>query len=372
MSKKIHSIILKLASRCNLNCSYCYIYNHEDRSYQDQPRFIGNEVFEATLGAMRDYCEKHAPHQMSLIFHGGEPTLIGVQRFDALAGQARQVLGEQLRQMSIQTNATLLDEQWIDAFRKHGVRVSISLDGPPAIHDAVRVDHKGKGSHAATLAGLLRLQEAGLNPNVLCVINPGQSGLETYRHFRSLGITRMDFLLPDVSHDNKQRFYGKYGPTPVANYLLPILNEWLDQDDPHIKIRLFWGLFSMLLGGTGLTDMFGNPSMSYLIVETNGSIEALDALRVCDKNIAKSGLNVLSDGFDDLERGMPLVHQAIHRGFPLPTACQVCPEREICGGGYLPHRYSRLNQFDNPSVWCADILKLLSHMRRRLEIAQDA
>ncbi|HVG38600.1 MAG TPA: hypothetical protein VM870_04895 [Pyrinomonadaceae bacterium] len=106
--------------------------------------------------------------------------------------------------------------------------------------------------------------------------------------------------------------------------------------------------------------------MGYLVVETDGSIEALDALRVCEDGIARSSLNVLRNGFDDLHLGLPLVHQLIHQGVPLPAACQICPEKDVCGGGYLPHRYARANGFDNPSVWCADILKLITHIRRRI------
>src|SRR5262249_39016036 len=108
----------------------------------------------------------------------------------------------------------------------------------------------------------------------------------------------------------------------------------------------------------------GNPLLSYLIVETDGSIEALDVLRVCGDGMTASGLNVLRDGFDDLSRGAPLVHQAVHEGFPLCSTCVACEFARVCGGGSLPHRYARVNAFDNPSAWCADILTLLRHMRR--------
>jgi uncharacterized protein len=124
----------------------------------------------------------------------------------------------------------------------------------------------------------------------------------------------------------------------------------------------------MLGDGPG-SDAFGNPLMSYLVVDTDGSIEAMDALRVCREGIVASGLNVLSHGFDDLEEGMPLVHRAVHEGFPLAETCRRCPEREVCGGGHLPHRWSAERGFDNPSAWCADIQALLAHVRARTGIA---
>lgn len=359
-------LVLKMAELCNLNCSYCYMYQHEDKTFQRRPKFMSDTVFDQLLIRMREYCDQRAPHTMTLTFHGGEPTLIGSERMGQLAGRAREALGDRLSALVLQTNGTLLDDNWVRVLHRHAISPSISLDGPAPIHDSVRVDHAGRGSHAATLRGLKLLQERGLNPGILCVVNPGASGLETYRHFRSLGLTRMNFLLPDVSHDNKHRFYGQYGETPVADYLIPIFDEWFAEDDPGVRVTIFRELITLILGGQPHTDAFGNPTSNYLIIETDGAIHGNDALRVCDEDIAASGLNIFQHGFDDLHRGLPLVHKILHDGIPLCATCQMCPENYVCGGGHLPHRYARANGFDNPSVWCADILKLLAHVRQRI------
>ncbi len=363
MPGRIDHVVLKVAGLCNLDCSYCYVYKHEDHGYRERPRFISDATYRAALAAMRRHCDTTGQDRMGVIFHGGEPTLVGAERFEWMLREAKAVVGPRLGRLSIQTNGTLLDGAWTRVLAGHGVSVGISLDGPADIHDAQRVDHGGRGSHASAVAGLLRAQRAGLSASVLCVIQPGRSGLEAYRHFRSLDVSRMDFLLPDVSHDTHRAWYGRFGPTPVADYLLPILDAWMDEDDPGVRIRIFDNLFAALLGGTGATDGFGNPQMGYLVVETDGSIEALDALRVCAEGIQKSGLNVRTHGFGDLEQGLPLVHQLVHSRMPLSPTCQACSEVACCGGGYLPHRYSRKRQFDNPSVWCADILKLIARMR---------
>jgi uncharacterized protein len=106
--------------------------------------------------------------------------------------------------------------------------------------------------------------------------------------------------------------------------------------------------------------------MHYVIVESDGSIEPLDALKVCEDRLTRTGLNVLQHGFDDLAGGRSLLHQLVNEGLQLPTACRACPEKDVCGGGYYPHRYSRERGFDNPSVWCADILKLIGHLRAHI------
>ena len=366
MPGRIDSLVLKVAERCNLNCSYCYMYQHADQSFARRPVFMSDEVFEAVLHRVVEYCEQHPPGRMWLGLHGGEPTLIGPGRLDRLAQRARVVLGPHLAGFSMQTNATLIDQDWITVLRANEIRIGVSLDGPAHMHDMFRVDHSGLGSHSAAVRGLRLLQTAGLSPGVLCVINPGASGLLCYRYFRSIEIQRMNFLFPDVTHESSRRFYGRYGGTPVADYLIPIFDEWFGQDDPTVRISLFWELMRRLMGREPEGDAFGNPLMSYLVVDTDGTIQALDALKVCEENIAESGLNVLANGFDDLQFGLPLVHRMVHLGIPLSAECQRCPERSLCAGGYVPHRYSKAAGFDNPSVWCKDILRLLAHIRSRV------
>lgn len=364
MAGRINSLVVKVAQLCNLNCSYCYVYHHEDKSYSSRPRLMGEGVFGQLLVRVREYCDRHAG-TMGLVFHGGEPTLIGAAKLGRMAGQAKATLGARLSYLGMQTNAVLIDDAWLGTIRRHGIRVGVSLDGPAEVHDLVRVDHGGRGTHSATLRGLQLLRDANLLNAILCVVNPGRSGADAYRHFRSLGITRMNFLLPDVSYDGKAAFYGGHGATPVADYLIPVFDEWFDENDPQVRVGIFWELIKSIMGGRGDTDAFGNSLMNYLIIDTDGSIQTLDTLKVCEEGLAESGLNVFEHGFDDLSHGMPFVHRLLHEGVPLAAQCRACPESATCGGGYLPHRYARANGFDNPSVWCEDILKLLAHIRRR-------
>lgn len=366
VSRDIHQIVLKIASLCNLNCSYCYVYNAEDTSYRLRPKTITDAVYDSLLDRMKEYSDRRDGHSFSISFHGGEPTLVGSLRFDQLVERAQMKLGKRLNGIALQTNATLLDARWAEILRRLEVGVSVSLDGPAAAHDMLRVDHSGRGSHNAVVRGIRVLQDAGIRPNVLCVVNPRSSGGDVYHHLRSLGIYEMDFLMPDVSHDNKERLFGGLGTTPVGDYLVSALDAWLEEDDDDVSIRIFVDLFRSLMGHRGVTDCFGNTGSSYIIVETDGAIESNDALRVCADGITKSGLNVLDNDLDEVDFGVPLFDQA-RNGFPLPTACRRCPERRICGGGYLPHRYSKENGFDNPSVWCQDILMLLSRIRQYLD-----
>jgi uncharacterized protein len=362
MNNQIYGLVVKIAERCNLNCTYCYMYNHADQQYLSRPAFMSHEVFRALIERISSHCDSYVNHSMGVTLHGGEPMLFDPHKLDTWLTEAEQLLGKKVT-FTVQTNATLVSDDWIALIKKHHIRPSVSLDGPPAIHDEFRVDHAGKGSHDRVVAGLQKLIEADLTPNVLCVINPRQSGIDVYHHLRSLGIRRMNFLWPDVSHDFKSVLYGQLGPTPVADFLIPIFDKWFHEDDPDIAIRIFVEAIRIMYGASPGTDTLGKATEDYLIIDTDGSILANDALKVCYDGAPESSLNVLHHSFDDLEKGDPLLFQLVNEGMPLCETCLACPELDTCGGGAVPHRYSRANGFLNPSVWCADLLKFLGHVR---------
>jgi uncharacterized protein len=363
VSSRIVGLVVKIVERCNLNCSYCYMYNHLDQSYRDRPTCMSEEIFASVVSRLEQYREKHPDvRRVQITFHGGEPMLMKPEVFRRFAEMSVVRLGQAVS-LAMQTNATLVTDEWIGVLKEYSVRVGVSLDGPAHIHDSMRVYHSGRGSYNDTVTGLRKFQQANIYPGVLCVVNPTFSGEEIYQHFRSLGIRRINFLMPDACHDTKALYYGKFGQTPIADYLIPAFNAWLREDNPLVTIRLFEECIRSVLGGRAYTDAIGNMPENYLVIETDGSIHANDALKVCDEGVSETGLNVRSHSFDDLDQGAPLLYKLINEGLPLCDICQACPEGSVCGGGSVPHRYSRMNGFDNPSIWCADLLRLFSYVR---------
>lgn len=343
------------------------MYEHVDRTFAQKPPFMSFDVWKALLDRIIEYSSELPPgYRATLVFHGGEPTLLGPQNLASFAACAINRLGPTLRELAIQTNAILLSKDMLDILTEFHIRVGVSLDGPPEIHDALRVYQSGAGSYEKTAASLRQMIRLGLRPSVLSVIHLGVSGLKVYRHLRSLGVKSMDFLLPDFSHDtlNGVKFSSD---TPVADYLIPIFDDWMNEDDPDISIRVFEKIAGRVLSNKPDFSPFCRHPQNYLVIDTDGSVHLDDVLKVCAKNLSDSGLNVLQNKLNDWHKARPLFGKALRNELPLCRKCRDCSEVQVCDGWFLPHRYSTKRGFDNPAVWCRDLLKLIQHIRLRID-----
>ncbi len=362
--------IIKVASRCNLNCSYCYVYNQADTSWRQRPALMSRETFATTVARIRRHCLLSGQRSVVIAFHGGEPTLVGPARFGWMCAHAREQLEDLATvSFSMQTNGTRLDGKWLAVLAEHEVQVGVSLDGPKEINDAFRVDRHGRGSHDSTALGIRRLRDAGLPVRILSVVAPGADPLRVHHHFLGLGCQSICYLLPSYTHDTVGPIRERFGRTPCSDFLIPIFDDWWFHSTIDVSIREFWNLARVVMGGPSQTEMIGNPPLRFVCVETDGSIQGLDKLRSCEDGMAAMPLNVHDADFSEIAAASPF-HARIMEGLPLPTGCRACPERETCAGGHLPNRYSRARGFDNPSVWCADLLALLAHVRMRLGISR--
>lgn len=366
----VANVVLKVVAPCNLDCRYCYVYHGHDRRWRERPAVMHEVMAARVAQRLAEHCAARPGHRIGICLHGGEPLMLGRGRFRRLVEVLRKGLGGHLSTINVQTNAVLIDRAWADLFAELDVALGVSLDGPAEVHDAERVDHRGRGSHARTVTGLRHVLAKGLDVSALCVVRPGASGGEVYRHLRGLGLRHIDFLLPDVPHDDWAARFGHLPTGAAADYLIEAGEAWIAEDDPRVFIRFLSDVFGLVLGGPPRTDAFGGGPMPYVVIETDGSILANDALRSCAEGLDETGLNVVDHDLDGLLRAPVMVRDLIAGAIPHPEACRACPEFATCGGGYMPHRYSAARGFDNPSVWCSDILKLFAWARDMLDAHQ--
>lgn len=358
--RNIDQIVLKICSRCNINCTYCYMYNMGDSSYIHQPKFISIENVQILAERIKKHCVQHDLRKFSITFHGGEPLLYGKTKMITIIEILKSIENDNLKiVLGLQTNAILIDDEWCDIFNKYKMGIGISLDGVKEINDQNRIDFKGKGTYDKVIRGVNKCLEHSVDFGILSVVNSKLNPIDSYRHFCSLGILGYDLLLLDKNHDAHDS-----AEFETADWLIKIFDEWY----PHkegIAINYFVNMLNGIYGLDIKSDAYGKGYNKTIIIETNGSIETLDVLKICGESFTKNNLNIIDNDLDDIFDS-ELIRLYYHSNFFLPKKCLACPVQDICGGGYIPHRYSAENGFNNPTIYCNDMLKLITHLQNKV------
>ncbi|MBA3993114.1 MAG: radical SAM protein [Cyanobacteria bacterium DS2.3.42] len=364
----LSAFVLKIASRCNLNCSYCYMYNLLDKTYKDQPMVMAQVVVDAVIAKTKKHALDHGLTRIDYIFHGGEPLLAGEEFFRYFVATANSAMLPEITPVfALQTNATLLNEKWLELFEDLSICIGVSLDGDKETNDANRVDHQGKGSYDKVASALKLIQSRPKTLQnwcgILTVINVNSDAVNTYEHFRELSVGAVDLRLPDATHDNPPPEIGS-GATPYADWLIPIFDKWFQNPDSDFQIRLFENVIGLVFGSQRTTEDVGGKMSNFAVIETNGGIEPPGALKACEEGLTKVGLNILTHDIDDVY-SIPLFATFLSGADNLCATCKSCPVVSVCGAGKFAHRYSSERKFDNPSVYCEDLKKLITHIQRK-------
>ena len=352
-------MIVKVAERCNLDCPYCFMYHGADQTWRDRPKFLSAKNRSLLIERCVEHLEANPTAGLSIEFHGGEPLLLGKARMTMFLNEIRRRLPERTN-LCLQTNGTLIDEEWIDLFEEHHVRWGVSSDGPRATHDQYRRTHGGRPTgarvEAAIERGMKRRRAGGCSlSGVLAVANPAASGGELIRYFHGLGVPFVDLLLPDA---NKI-----HAPFYAPEFTMGICS-------PTTSRRSMPGRISTIpdskcassprsCGGFSVNARISMRSelelSSIVVVESDGSYEFVDVMHICGADYIQTPLSLRTSPFS------AYVDYARQR---LPKACetcQACPVFDACGGGYLPHRFDGKG-FDNPSYYCDLLMPLIMHV----------
>jgi uncharacterized protein len=356
-------VVVKVANRCNLNCDYCYMFNAGDISFKRRPPVMPLTIVDAMITRIAAHCRRHKLSRFVFVLHGGEPLLAPMSFYRHFVQTAKSELKDVAVEFRLQTNGIRLTDEWCMLFRELEIGVGISLDGPRAANDRHRVDHKGRGSFDRTMAGWKRAVRHGLRPGLLIVIDIETDPLEVFDLVKKMNPPAVDFLLPDATYDKPPRRGANASvQSPHGQWLIKIFDAWTREDNPAIKIRVFNHVMRSILGRADGFDGIGSGLNEVLVIESDGEIQAVDSLRVCKNEITSSPYNVTDNELDDaFQDKLIQLYYSAHSS-SLCSTCQNCSIHRICGGGFLPHRFSSKNDFDNPSIYCNDLKTMIRHV----------
>jgi uncharacterized protein len=356
----ISQLLVKVASRCNIDCSYCYWFR--DAAVYDKPKLMNADVLHRLLQRIEEHVTQHSLIDFPIILHGGEPLLWGIENFHRIAEACRAITSRTGCEIpiAVTTNGVLIDEEWLNCFEARHISVAISLDGPAHIHDAHRRTFQGTGTHAAVERAARMLVSRDIGVSALAVCNPAYPPTQYVEFFAKCGIANYDIMIPDATVDEK--------PPSVASFYNALFDSWLEanRNRPTVNIRIIADMITALLGNNSPTEGVGHKPIELCTVMTDGSVEAHDVLRIAGDGFTNTKFNIFDHAIDEV-RNEPRWKAARDASINLCDTCRQCKFMNACGGGYLPHRFSKKSGYDNPSVYCDDLYSMFENMQSVLE-----
>lgn len=319
-------------SLCNMQCSYCYYLNADNGS---APPRMSDDILETYI---RSYIEAIDGDTISFTWHGGEPTLAGLDFYRKAIAFQKQYLpkGKQCWN-NLQTNGLHLDDEWCRFLKENHFDVGVSIDGTRYIHDLYRKDTQGNGTWERVKDNILRLKKYGIKADLLCTVtsDTAQNGKSVYQALRKLDTGWIQFI-PIVRRTENGVTEDSVTPQLYGRFLKDVFREWASHDMGKVNVQLFSETALVLAGGTPNVCWLAEKCGTVLIVERDGGIYS------CDHFVDQKHLigNLKTDNLRDL------INSDVQQNFgnakrdSLVQECRACPYLKICGGGCLKDRFS--------------------------------
>lgn len=364
---RFSSFVVKVASRCNLNCDYCYMYQHADQSWKNKPKVLSEHHRLMFIQRLKEYVLLREQERILIVFHGGEPLLFGADNLVQWANQISKALDEVNCRVDfgIQTNGVLLKEKYLQEFERHRISVSLSIDGPKRIHDSHRLDIKNKPTFDKVYEALLLLRKyPSIFTGCISVIDPNFEPSELFSFFNDNKVAEFNILIPDANYLAPPKGRDK-SPNLYKDWLIKAFDVWFDHFS-HIKCRFFDELLLGIMGKATKTDSFGLGDISLLVLETDGTYHNHDVLKITEENTSSLGLNLENNPIEEAERSEKIAfHRHLLTKEGLSPQCQECRHVDVCGGGFIAHRFNE-NGYKNPTIYCKEMYALIDHIIERL------
>lgn len=359
VNRPLDYILLKLSPQCNLRCTYCYWFR--DERVLSLPKTLLQEVESEFLVKLDAHIRKYGLSSFVLLFHGGEPLLVGKKRMEELCLQLKRIERETNCKMNLlmTTNGVLIDQEWTEIIKKYQISITISVDGPKQLHDSRRKTAGGRETYNSVMRSIKLLTHNGLKIGFLSVADPESDPREIYQFFsQELKTPHFDVLIPDENHDT-------LNPKSISLFYIGLFDTWYD-DPNRGSIRLFENMIRGLLGKQSTGESIGFGPISTTTLLPNGDLEPLDVLRIAGGKETKASCNILQHDLDSIQKD-PKWLSIVSQSVDLTEKCISCPWAHACGGAFMPTRYSSKNGYKNESVYCNDLQKIFAHIWSRIQ-----
>ncbi|MFC2167229.1 anaerobic sulfatase maturase [Acidobacteriota bacterium] len=349
-------------SLCNLDCVYCYYLKKKHLYPKDHTFRMSDEILEEYI---KQHLETSPDPEVRFSWHGGEPTILGLDYFYRIVELQQKHRSSQQRILNgLQTNGILLNEEWCRFFAKERFSVGLSLDGPQELHDSFRLTKNGKPTHQEVIRGYKLLKKHEISNDILCVVNAKNIlyPLQVYDFFKEIGASYVSFLPVVESMMTEESGVSPLTVTAESwgNFLCTIFDKWVTGDIGKIKIQIFEEASRTAFGQDHSLCIFRPVCGDIPVIEHNGDFFSCD--HFVEKpfligNIMETPLVELIDSPEQKAFGLSKLES-------LPQYCLDCEVRSLCNGECPKNRFLQTPDGEEGlNYLCAGYKRFFNHCR---------
>jgi uncharacterized protein len=336
MSNNEFQLFVKpVGAECNLHCRYCYYL--EKSNLNGESGLMDDEVLERYISSHLEAC---ADEMVNFSWHGGEPLLAGIEFFRKAITLQKKYMPAGVRvNNGIQTNGTLLNDEWCRFIAEENFFVGISIDGPQELHNKFRLNREGYPSFSRAVNGYKLLKKNNIIPEVLCVINSENVNhpIKVYDFFRKLGARYITFL-PLVEQSPGQPYGVSDATVPslaFGIFLSRIFDKWIQDGIGEIKIQIFEEAARTAFNQDHTLCIFKKACGGVPVIERNGDFYS------CDHYVDKDHLigNIREKSINDMLNTRKQLIFGQQKLNTLPGYCINCMVRDMCNGECPKNRF---------------------------------
>lgn len=357
-SKPLYVLAKPVGASCNLRCKYCY-YLEKSHLYRNAPaRVMSDELLERFV---QEYIQAQTMSQVLFTWHGGEPLMRPLSFYrKAVALQEKYAFGRQIDN-TIQTNGTLLTDEWCEFFKEHNWLVGISIDGPQEFHDEYRRTASDKPSWQKVMRGIRLLRKHGVEWNAMAVVNDFNAGypLEFYHFFKEMGAKYIQFA-PVVermaAHSDGRHLATlvdqecpvtdfSVSPAQWGDFLCAIFDEWVRHDVGQTYVEIFDCTLANWVGERPGICVYAKECGHAGVMEFNGDVYSCDHFVFPEYKLGNIRDRTLVEMlYGEQQRQFSCLKHA-----SLPKQCKECEWEFACHGECPKNRFVN-DRYGNPGL----------------------
>lgn len=355
----INSVVMKVAAHCNLRCDYCY---RNINSGEHAPNIMKLSMVEKCISEYVN-CTPNIQKPLVMVWHGGEPMIAGIKYFQEIFRMQKEIAPERKFINVMQTNATLINEEWAEFIKDNDITIGVSLDGPKKFNDIHRKNMAGKSSFEMTKNGLENLRKVGKKFSAICVISNDNydKASEFLDFFVNLGASVVDFI---PCYDYNLKYTLKNDKYEL--FMKSVFDHWMKHHRDNIKIRFLQDVMKKLASASQNKTCYVECELSNMCgrniaILDNGDIFACACLTPIPSmnlgNIADLSLKDITktDAFKNMVTEYNLVNDK----------CMSCDVKDICSAGCLNRRLPQYNG-SRLDCFCEARRAIIKHVEQAL------